>query len=142
MQADWFSRQSNQRRVFFLLTFIGLIVLSFLLIRPFLNTLVVALIVALMLKPVYNRVAEWRWVGSRPPLAAGVTLAGFLLLVIVPLALLIWFAIQQLGVLAADIAAQDLEATAQEIVETLESLPLPGLIFDSVEALAAFRDER
>ena len=56
------NRNELTHRLFLLITFLVLIILAFLLIKPFFSAVVISLISVILLKPLYNYFLGVKWV--------------------------------------------------------------------------------
>jgi predicted PurR-regulated permease PerM len=68
---------------FFLILFVGVLIVIFFILRPFLSALVLALALSIAFKPVYNRIV--RLIGGKGTLAALITVVLIILIVLIPL---------------------------------------------------------
>jgi predicted PurR-regulated permease PerM len=84
-------------KISFMVVALTLVVLSLLLIRPYFTAVMVSLISVIVLKPLFDWVLRRRWVKERRNLAAGITVAIFILAVVIPVALVAWILIGQLA---------------------------------------------
>ncbi|HSR29054.1 MAG TPA: AI-2E family transporter [Anaerolineae bacterium] len=115
-----------RQRIFFFLVFLILIILSIVMLRPFLTAIIVSLISVIILKPVYSHILDWSWIKKRHRLAASLTLIAVLLILVIPVLLLVWLTLSQLSGLFDQLATYDLESAIQKVNESLEALPLLG----------------
>jgi predicted PurR-regulated permease PerM len=115
-----------RERLFFYIVFAILIILMLLMIQPFFTVLVVSLISVIMLKPVYDYIFGLNWVKERKGLAASLTLIVVLVILVIPVVLIIWLTLNQLSGLLEQLAALDLDAFIQSILQSVAELPLVG----------------
>ena len=113
-------------RIFFYIVFLILIILTLLMLNPFVTVLIVSLISVIILKPVYNYFLERSWIHRRKGLAASLTLVSVFIILVIPVLLIAWLTISQLSNLFEQLAALDLDAILADIQQTLASLPLVG----------------
>jgi predicted PurR-regulated permease PerM len=92
-----------QNRVFFLITFLILIVLAVMLLKPFISTIMLALITIIVLKPLYSRILKLNWIKSRARLSASLTLILTFILIIVPVYFLARVTLSQIADVLATI---------------------------------------
>jgi predicted PurR-regulated permease PerM len=62
-----------------------LLVIAFILVWPSVTTILFALAMVVILKPLYNRLLKVRWIKSSERRASAVTLVIFLLLIAIPI---------------------------------------------------------
>ena len=117
-----------RNRIFFWLVFLVLIVLTILMVRPYITALVLSLIAVIMLMPLYNYFLEQERVRGRERLAVTLTLLSFVGILVIPVSLVALLVVNQLAAALAAVAAIDLEAVGQSIAQALEALPLMGNI--------------
>ena len=91
------TRNDMQNRVFFLIMFLVLIVLAWMLLKPFISTIMLALITIIVLKPLYSRILGMNWVKDRARLSASLTLILTFILIIVPVYFLARTTLSQLA---------------------------------------------
>lgn len=123
--ADMENKDLGQR-IFFFLVFLILIILSIVMLRPFLTAIIVSLISVIILKPVYSYILDRSWIRKRRRLAASLTLTAVLLTLVIPVLILVWLTVSQLSGLFDQLATYDLESAIQKVNESLEALPLLG----------------
>ncbi|MBE2219965.1 MAG: AI-2E family transporter, partial [Anaerolineae bacterium] len=95
-------RNIVQERFFFFLVLALLGFLALLLIWPNLLSILTAIALVVILKPLYNRFLEKKWVAGSTNRATAVTIVTFLVLIAVPLILFIWLAVNQANELLAN----------------------------------------
>ena len=115
-----------RERMFFYIVFLILIILMMVMLKPFFTVLIVSLISVLMLKPVYNYYFDRTWIRKRKALASSLTLLTLLVVLIVPVLIIFWIAVNQLAGFVEQLAALDWDAIIQDIQETLAALPFVG----------------
>jgi len=98
-------RQTRSDQVGFYLLLAVLVLLSFWLIRPYLDIIAFSLMTVVIVKPAYDRILGW--VGGRAGLAVALTLVLIALVIIVPLWLAMNVISGQLGELMATIRQPD-----------------------------------
>jgi predicted PurR-regulated permease PerM len=111
-------------RLFLLITFLVLIVLAFLLIKPFFSTIVISLISVILLKPLYNYFRGKKRLKERPRLAVSFTLISFFLIIVIPLFFLVYLTVTQLAGALEELGTMDPENIVYNITQSLENLPL------------------
>ena len=97
------TRNDMQNRVFFLITFLILIFLAVMLLKPFISTIMLALITIIVLKPLYSRILKLNWIKNRARLSASLTLILAFILIIVPVYFLARVTLSQLADVLATI---------------------------------------
>jgi len=112
-----------RRRLFFALVFLILIVLTLVMLKPFLTVIVVSLISVIVLKPVYDFFLGRKRLKRRRGLAASMTLISFVLILVIPLYLIVRLTASQLSQLLEQVAFLDWEAMIQEIGFAVQGLP-------------------
>jgi len=118
------NRHELTHRVFLLITFLVLIVLAFLLIKPFFSAIVISLISVILLKPLYNYFLGVKWVKERPRLAVSLTLISFFLMIVIPLFFLVYLTASQLAGALTELGSIDPEDIVHNVTQSLEDLPL------------------
>jgi predicted PurR-regulated permease PerM len=113
-----------RNRIFFWLVFLVLIVLTILMVKPYITALVLSLIAVIMLTPLYNHFLARERVRGREKVAVSLTLLSFVGILVVPVFLVALVVVNQLAAALASLASIDLEALGQEIAQALEALPL------------------
>ncbi len=108
-------------RVFFFLTFLVLLILTGLLLRPFFSVILLSLVAVIVLKPLYGWFIKQRFTKGRPRLAATVTLLSFLFVLLVPISFFVYqFFVAFVDSLSIMISA-DLDALLQGMEEAISS---------------------
>ena len=110
-----------QSRIFFLITFVALLLLTTLLLKPFFNVILLSLIAVIVLKPLYRWFLRARYTEGKPRLSASVTLLTFIFLLVVPVAILIIVFIDQLSQQLLELADFDLDEILLEIEQSIEA---------------------
>lgn len=118
------NRNEMTHRLFLLITFLVLIILAFLLIKPFFSTIVISLISVILLKPLYNYFAGVNWLKERPRLAVSLTLLTFFLIIVIPLFFLVYLTVSQLAGALSELGTIDPEDVVHSITQSLEELPI------------------
>jgi len=110
-----------QSRIFFFLTFLGLTIITALLLKPFFSIILLSLIAVIVLKPLYAWFFRARYTGGKPRLSASVTLLTFLFVLVIPVAIVIIVFVEQLTQQLIGLAEFDLDALMLEVENTLDS---------------------
>ena len=110
-----------QSRIFFLITFVALLLLTALLLKPFFNVILLSLIAVIVLKPLYRWFLRARYTEGKPRLSASVTLLTFIFLLVVPVAILIIVFVDQLSQQLLGLADFDLDEILLEIEQSIEA---------------------
>ena len=118
------NRNELTHRLFLLITFLVLIILAFLLIKPFFSAVVISLISVILLKPLYNYFLGVKWVKERPRLAVSMTLLSFFLMIVIPLFFLVYLTVTQLAGALAELGTIDPEEVVHRFTQSLEDLPI------------------
>ena len=113
------SRLIQQRAFFFGMVAI-LAFLALILIWPFAQTILLAVAIVIILKPVYNWVLGKRWIRGNESRAAGVTLIIFLLVVAIPTILIVASAVSQANRLFNGLDLEGIDDTLTEIINWFE----------------------
>lgn len=116
------SEFSIRNRIFFYAIFAALIILSLMVVKPFLNVLALSIISVIMLKPLYNYLLKTLWAKGRQRLAASASLFLFLLLLVTPILLIGYLVIAQLSNLLEQIGEYDLGLLLQNTDRLLSKL--------------------
>lgn len=140
------SKTNIRSRVFFALAFIILLILSFLVIQPFVTIIIFTIILVILLKPAYNYFLERGWIKGRKRLAATVTLFAFLILIFIPLFILFQITITQLSELTASFdptgLVEQVEAFINDLQFTgelsIDSEKIKDALVSAMEAVASF----
>ena len=114
-----------QSRIFFLITFVALLLLTALLLKPFFNVILLSLIAVIVLKPLYRWFLRARYTEGKPRLSASVTLLTFIFLLVVPVAILIIVFVDQLAQQLLGLADFDLDEILLEIENNLAAVGGP-----------------
>ena len=109
-----------QQRVFFFGMVAILAVLALILIWPFTQTILLAVAVVIIMKPVYNWLMGKKWIKGSENRAAGGTLIIFILVIATPVILIIASAISQASRLFSGLELEGINTTLSEIVIWLE----------------------
>jgi predicted PurR-regulated permease PerM len=129
-----------RNRLFFWLVFLILIVLTVLMIKPYLTALVLSMIAVIMLTPLYNYFVQRERIEGREKVAVSLTLLSFLGILVIPILLIALLIVNQLAAALATFAAIDLDAALQEFAQALDSLPLVGALqLDAVNVAAGLQ---
>ena len=126
-----------RERLFFFVLIGALLVLTALMVWPFLISILFALAVVVLLKPVYNWFLGTRLVKGRERRASALTVASFVLIIAIPLILIIWLAITQGVTLFRSMQLGDLDlsvdSTASSLEQLIQGIGLPGIEIDREE---------
>jgi len=110
-----------QSRIFFLVTFVALLLFTALLLKPFFNVIMLSLIAVIVLKPLYGWFLRARYTEGKPRLSASVTLLTFLFVLVVPVTILIIVFVDQLSQQLLGLADFDLDEILLEIEQSIEA---------------------
>jgi predicted PurR-regulated permease PerM len=126
-----------RERLFFFILVAILLVLTALMIWPFLISILFALAVVVLLKPVYNWFLGTRLVRGRERRASALTVASFVLIIAIPLILIVALAVTQAISLfrSLDLEIVDLSvnSTASTLEQMIQQIGLPGIQFNREE---------
>jgi predicted PurR-regulated permease PerM len=117
-----------RNRLFFWLVFLILIILTILMIKPYVTALVLSLIAVIMLTPLYNYFLQRKRIQGREKVAVSLTLFSFVGIFVVPIYLIARLVISQLAAALTYFASIDLDAAWQNITQALDALPLVGAL--------------
>ena len=104
------NRNLMSQRVFFLIVFLILIVLAYLILKPFMSVILLALISIIVLKPLFSWILDLGWIKGRSRLAASLTLLLVFVLIVIPVYLLGKTMVVQLSTFIAEIDLSSIEA--------------------------------
>jgi len=104
------NRNLMSQRIFFFIVFLILIFLAYLILKPFMSTIVLALISIIVLKPLFSRMMSLGWIKGRSRLAASLTLLIVVVLIVVPVYFLGKILVEQLSTFVASIDLSGIEA--------------------------------
>ncbi len=113
--------EALQSRIFLFLTFVVLLIITALLLKPFFSVILLSLIAVIVLKPLYAWFFRARYTGGKPRLSASVTLLTFLFVLVIPVAIVIIVFVEQLTQQLIGLAEFDLDALMLEVENTLDS---------------------
>jgi predicted PurR-regulated permease PerM len=120
-------RAQGSGRIFFFVLFALLAVLAFLVIRPFIGAILMALITVVLLKPAYDYILGRKWVRGRSRLALTITILGFLLLILIPVVIIGWLIFTAASSFFDTLASTDMETAVTDLTvavqEFLNSIP-------------------
>jgi predicted PurR-regulated permease PerM len=145
--------QVNLRtRIFFVISFLILLILSFFVIRPFLTLIIFTLILVIVLKPAYNYFLSRNWMKGHKRLAATVTLIAFALAIFIPLFLLLQITVSQLSGIVENFDSASFSSLLESFEAFINSLPfsddytidverLKDILLSVVAAVASFLGE-
>jgi len=110
-----------QSRIFFFITFLVLLIVTALLLKPFFSVILLSLIAVIVLKPLYGWFYRSKYTKGKPRLSASLTLLTFLFLLVVPVAILMIGFIEQLSQQLLSLADFDLDEILQEVEAAFEA---------------------
>jgi len=113
------SRLVQQRAFFFGLVAI-LAILALILVWPFTQTILLAVAVVIVMKPVYNWLLNRKWIKGSESRAAGGTVIIFILVIATPVVIIIAYAVTQASRLFNGLNLGEIDATLSEISIWLE----------------------
>jgi predicted PurR-regulated permease PerM len=117
-----------RNRIFFWLVFLVLIILTILMIKPYVTALVLSLIAVIMLTPLYNYFLQQKRIRGREKVAVSLTLFSFVGILVIPIYLIARLIVNQLAAALIYFASIDLDSAWQNIAQTLDKLPLVGTL--------------
>jgi predicted PurR-regulated permease PerM len=120
-----------QSRIFFFLTFVVLLVLTGLLLKPFFNVILLSLIAVIVLKPLYGWFYRTKFTKGKPRLSASVTILSFILVLVVPVTIVIVLFIDQLSAQLVALADFDLDAILQEVEDAIRTAGGQSIALDN-----------
>ncbi len=134
------SKPTRQQNIFFFLFFIFVIFLSYITVKPFLILIIIALITAAILNPLYQKILPL--VKNKSSIANAITMIIFILAFLIPLTLLLQMLLKQTQVFYGDVNdlisgnSIDIDKIINQINSTLEKVPYveTKLTKESVEA--------
>jgi len=109
-----------QQRAFFFGMVVILALLALVLVWPFFQTILLAVAVVIIMRPVYGWLLGKKWVKGSENRAAGVTVIIFLLVIAIPAILIVASAISQASRLFAGLDLEGIDFTLSEIVKWIE----------------------
>lgn len=109
-------------RLFFFGVFALLVVLTMLVIQPFLSTIGLAIILVVVLQPLYRWFLNRRWINGRKVWALSLTLLGALIVVLIPLYAFLTIAFSQGQLLFNALAMPASELSIEALLEQFEEL--------------------
>lgn len=120
-------RVQGSGRLFFFGLFLLLAVLTFLVIRPFIGAILLALISVVLLKPAYDYILGRKWVRGRSRLALTITILGFILLILIPVVAIGGLIFTAASSFFETVGSTDMETAVTDITvaveESLQSIP-------------------
>jgi len=123
-------KQTRSRgKIFFFVVF-GLLTLAVLaLMQPFFSVIALALVTAVILKPVYNYFLRRKWVRGHRGIATTISIVAFFLVLVIPLVILTGAIIGQAQTLLESITTGDVDGSVESLTERIESFvqELPAL---------------
>jgi predicted PurR-regulated permease PerM len=126
-------RLVSQRIFFFTLVGI-LIILTLIMVWPFMTALLAAVAVVVILKPLYNWFLDRKWMKGSENRAVGATIIIFVLVIAIPIVLIVGSAVNQAARLFGALDSEDLgrsfESTLAEFEDTLQQVAGAGFEID------------
>jgi len=109
-----------QQRAFFFGMVAILAILALVLVWPFTQTILLAVALVIILKPVYSWLLRKKWIRGSENRAAGVTLIIFLLVIAIPTILIVASAITQASRLFNGLDLEEIDITLSEVIDWLD----------------------
>jgi len=109
-----------QQRAFFFGMVAILAILALVLVWPFTQTILLAVALVIILKPVYRWLLNKKWIKGSENRAAGMTLIVFLLVIAIPTILIVASAISQASRLFSGLDLEGIDFTLSEIINWIE----------------------
>jgi len=109
-----------QQRAFFFGMVAILAILALILIWPFVQTILLAVAVVIIMKPVYSWLLGKKWINGSENRAAGVTLIVFVLVIAIPTILIVASTISQASRLFSGLDLEGIDITLSEIINWIE----------------------
>lgn len=136
------SDNNQQGRYFFYAIFALLTILAFLVVRPFLAAILVAIITVVLLRPIYVWLNNRRRLRGRTSLVTTLTILIFIVVLIVPLVLISIAIVNEVIDFLEAVTSLEIESSITDIAaaveDALRQLPALGEIQVSEEDLALF----
>ncbi len=111
-----------KQRIFFFGMVAILAILAMILVWQFVQAILLAIAVVILLKPLYNWLLEKRWINGSEQKATGLTMLIFILLIAIPAVLIVGGAISQAAMLFSGLDFTTLELSMQGVNSWLEQL--------------------
>jgi len=111
-----------KQRIFFFGMVAILAILAMILVWQFVQAILLAVAVVILLKPLYNWLLEKRWINGSEQKATGLTMLIFILLIAIPAVLIVGGAISQAAMLFSGLDFTTLELSMQGVNSWLEQL--------------------
>jgi predicted PurR-regulated permease PerM len=108
------------QKVFFFGMVAILVILALILVWPFGKTILIALAVVVIMKPLHKSLMKRKWIRGSESRATGVTILIFILLIAIPTILIIGGAISQANTLIREIKLAGIDFTLPSIVSGIE----------------------
>ncbi|MFV1858579.1 MAG: AI-2E family transporter [Anaerolineales bacterium] len=134
------TRSMLRSRGFFFLTFVALLILTALLLKPFFSVILLSLIAVIVLKPLYGWFYRTKFTKGRRRLSASVTILTFLFILVVPVTIMIVLFIDQLSSQLVALADFDLDAIFQEIEDAMPTAGGQSITLDKQAIKQAIGD--
>ena len=123
-------KQTRSRgKIFFFVVFALLTLAVLALMQPFFSVIALALVTAVILKPVYNYFLRRKWVRGHRGIATTISIVAFFLVLVIPLVILTGAIIGQAQTLLESITTGDVDGSVESLTERIESFvqELPAL---------------
>jgi predicted PurR-regulated permease PerM len=126
-----------RERLFFFLMVIGLVILTWALVWPFVTSILLAFAVVVIMKPLYNRFLVARWVKGNEKRATGATIVVFILVIAVPTFLIVGAAVSQAASLFSGLDIDGADFSLPSIIawleETIQEVGAGNIQLDEVQ---------
>ncbi|MFN2165084.1 MAG: AI-2E family transporter, partial [Anaerolineae bacterium] len=109
-------------RMFFYGIFAALILLTFLLLKPFFSVLALSVITVILLKPVYTLLLKTERIAGHERLAASLALAAFILALIVPIFFIAYISLNQLSELLQSVGTASFAGPLTSLNEIIHGI--------------------
>jgi predicted PurR-regulated permease PerM len=133
-----------RERVFFFAMVGALALLTLIMVWPFMNAILLAIAVVVILKPVYNWFLHKRWINGNESRANVATIATFVLVIAIPTILILGGAVRQAAVLFRGFDAEDYDLSTESIIvrieETIQEVAGEGFQIDEGQVAVIFQD--
>jgi predicted PurR-regulated permease PerM len=114
------AEDDNRGRIFFYALFAILGVLTFIVVRPFISSILVALVTIVLLRPLYHYLMTRKRINGRRRVATTLTIVIFFLLIIIPIIVIGGLTLNQIRTLVELVNTGELEDTLLEAFGTFE----------------------
>ena len=119
--------------MFFYILVVLLLVITLIMIWPFVISILFAIAMVVILKSVYLRFFNWKILKKSEGKASMATIVLFLLIIVIPLVIIIGSAISQVSSLVANIDKLDLSPGVQQSIDSIEQESIKLTIIDQVK---------